>query len=182
MKIETERLLLREMTDMDFSALYSIFSDSETMQHYPAPFDEARTKRWIAWNRANYKKYGFGLWAVVLNQTDELIGDCGITMQMIDGELLPEIGYHIHKSCWRKGYASEAARAVRDWAFENTTHPALYSYMKYTNQASYRTAMAIGMRKIKEYPDEKNDISLAYAITREEWELLRKNPPDSTKF
>ena len=48
----------------------------------------------------------------------EMIGDCGITIQNIDGELLPEIGYHIHKKYWRKGLGSEAARAVRDWAFE----------------------------------------------------------------
>lgn len=45
----------------------------------------------------------------------KLIGDCGITIQNIDGELLPEIGYHIHKDFWRQGFATEAATAVRDW-------------------------------------------------------------------
>lgn len=103
--IETERLLLREMTDGDFDALHEIFSDSETMQHYPAPFDAERTRRWIAWNQDNYQRSGFGLWAVVLKESGELIGDCGITMQNIDGEMLPEIGYHIHKKFWRKGSA-----------------------------------------------------------------------------
>ena len=44
--IETERLLLREYTPDDFNALYEIVSDPETMAHYPAPFDEARTRRW----------------------------------------------------------------------------------------------------------------------------------------
>ena len=48
--IETERLLLREYTIDDFDALYEIMSDAETMQHYPAPFDETRTRRWIEWN------------------------------------------------------------------------------------------------------------------------------------
>ena len=95
--IETKRLLLREYTMDDFDALYEIMSDSETMQHYPAPFDEARTRRWIEWNLENYAQYGFGLWAVVLKETDEFIGDCGITIQNIDGDMLPEIGYHIHK-------------------------------------------------------------------------------------
>lgn len=175
MIIETARLILREYTLRDFDALYEIMSDPETMQHYPKPFDEERTENWIEWNLKNYKEYGFGLWAVVLKETSEFIGDCGITIQNIDGEYLPEIGYHIHKKYWRRGFGSEAAKAVRDWAFENTEYDCLYSYMKYTNIGSYSTAAANGMKKIKEYPDEKNGISYAYAITRGEWEELKNN-------
>ena len=172
--IETERLLLRAYTMDDFNALYEIMSDPETMQHYPAPFDEERTRRWIAWNLENYAQYGFGLWAVVLKESGTFIGDCGITIQNIDGEMLPEIGYHIHKNYWRRGFAKEAARAVRDWVFTNTVYDTIYSYMKYTNVGSYSTALANGMKKVKEYPDPKNTISYAYAITREEWEKMRE--------
>ena len=170
--IETNRLILREYTLDDFDNLYEIVSDPETMRHYPKPFDEERTRGWIEWNLENYKNYGFGLWAVTLKKTGEFIGDCGISIQNIDGELLPEIGYHIHKKYWRRGFGSEAARAVRDWAFENTDYNCIYSYMKYTNVVSYSTAIANGMRKVKEYQDEKNKISYAYAITRDEWKLL----------
>ena len=173
MIIETKRLILREYTLDDFNALFEIVSDPETMQHYPAPFDEQRTQAWIAWNLENYKKYGFGLWAVVLKESGEFIGDCGITMQNIDNEILPEIGCHIHKKYWRRGFAKEASRAVRDWAFQNTQYNKIYSYMKYTNVASYSTAIANGMKKVKEYPDEKNGISYAYAIEREECEKLK---------
>ena len=173
MVIKTENLLLREFTHEDFPALFEIFSDPETMRHYPKPFDENRTKDWIEWNLQNYEEYGFGLWAVVLRETDEFIGDCGLTIQNIDGESLPEIGYHIQKNHWRKGFGSEAASEVRDWAFMNTEYDCLYSYMKYTNIGSCSTAIAIGMRKVKEYPDEKNGISYAYAIKREEWEKLK---------
>ena len=173
--IETPRLLLRNYTLDDFPALYEIMSDPETMQHYPAPFDEEKTRNWITWNLDNYEKYGFGLWAVVLKETGEFIGDCGITLQNIDGEILPEIGYHIHKKYWRRGFAKEAARAVRDWGFRNTQYDIFYSYMKYTNIGSWSTALANGMKKVKEYPDPKNTISYAYAITREEWEKLQQN-------
>ncbi|MGN0812123.1 MAG: GNAT family N-acetyltransferase [Candidatus Coproplasma sp.] len=173
MIIETERLLLREFILDDFDALYEIMSDKETMQHYSKSFDEQRVKWWIEWNLLNYKKYGFGLWAVILKETGELIGDCGLTIQSIDGVLLPEIGYHIHKKDWQKGYGSEAAKAVRDWAFTHTDYDCLYSYMKHTNVASYSTAQAIGMKKVKEYPDVNNGISYAYAITRQEWEGLK---------
>lgn len=170
--VETERLILREYTMDDFEALFEIMSDEETMQHYPAPFDKEKTKSWITWNLDNYKKYGFGLWAVVLKATNEFIGDCGITIQYIDGEMLPEIGYHINKKHWRNGYAKEAARAVRDWAFTHTEYPVIYSYMKYTNIGSFSTAIANGMKKVKEYPDPKNHISYAYAIRRQEWESI----------
>jgi len=173
--IETGRLILREYSYDDFNNLFEIMSDAETMKHYPDPFDEKRTKGWIEWNIKNYKEYGFGLWAVVLKETGKFIGDCGITIQDIDGTFLPEIGYHIHKKYWRKGFGSEAARAVRDWAFQNTQYDCLYSYMKYTNIGSYSTAVSIGMKKVKEYPDEKNGISYAYAITREEWIALKEN-------
>lgn len=171
--IETERLILREFVRQDFDALYEILSDPETMRHYPKPFDEAKVRSWIEWNLQNYKEYGFGLWAVTRKETGEFIGDCGVTIQDIDGEQLPEIGYHIHKRYWRRGFGSEAARAVRDWAFQNTEYDCLYSYTKYTNIASSSTAIANGMKKVKEYPSVNDGISYVYAITREEWEKLK---------
>lgn len=173
MTIETKRLLLREYTMDDFDALCEILSDQETMQHYPAPFTAEKCRNWIEWNLENYRKNSFGPWAVVLKETGEFIGDCGLSLQNIDGQTLPEIGYHIHKKYWRRGFGKEAARAARDWAFQNTDYDVLYSYMKYTNVGSYFTAIANGMKKVKEYPDPKNTISYAYAITRAEWEQLR---------
>ena len=172
--IETERLRLREYTWEDFEALYAILSDPITMQHYPRPYDEAGTCRWIQWNLDNYREYGFGLWAIELKETGAFIGDCGITMQNIDGTLLPEIGYHIHRSYWHRGYGSEGAKAVRDWAFTHRDFSKLYSYMKYTNIASQATAAAAGLKKIKEYPDPEDKILHVYAISREEWNGLRK--------
>ena len=171
--LETERLVLREYTMEDFGALYAILSDPETMQHYPKPYDKVGTERWINWNLKNYREYGFGLWAMELKDTGEFIGDCGITMQPIDGEQLPEIGYHIHKAYWRQGYGKEAAKAVRDWAFTHTEYNCLYSSMKYTNVGSYSTAAAAGLKKIKEYPDPEDEILYVYAITREEWNQIR---------
>lgn len=166
--LETERLLLREYTMDDFDALYEILSDAETMQHYPAPFDKAKTKRWIEWNLENYAQYGFGLWAVILKETGEFIGDCGITIQNIDGENLPEIGFHINKKYWRQGYAKEAATAVKDWSFENTKYSSLYSYCKYTNIASYKTAEAIGMHFEKEYSNQADGMTHVSVIHKTE--------------
>ena len=117
--INTDRLFLREMTPDDGRALFQVLGDPETMWHYPYTFDGQHVKDWIERNMNRYRKDGFGLWAVCLNDTGEMIGDCGLTLQSINGKLLPEIGYHIHRDCQRKGYAKEAAKAVRDWAFRN---------------------------------------------------------------
>lgn len=170
MIIETPRLILREMTDDDFAALHAILSDPETMQHYPKPYDEAGVRRWINWCRDSYAKHGFGLWAVTLKETGEFIGDCGISMQPIKGQWLPEIGYHIRKDHWRRGYASEAAAACISLAFERFGFPAVYSYMKATNVASYSTALKNGMTFVAEYDDPVNTRTRVYAIDRDAWE------------
>ncbi len=167
--LETERLFLREMNEDDHVALYRVLADPESTRHYPYAFDEERVRGWIERNMDRYRVNGFGLWAVCLKETGELIGDCGLTLQSINGKLLPEIGYHIRGDLRRRGYAREAAKAVRDWAFRNTDHPALYSYCKYTNEPSIRTAGSIGMHFFCEYPDEANGTTHVSVISREDW-------------
>ena len=83
--------------------------------------------------------------------------------------MLPEIGYHIRADQQRKGYAKEAAAAVRDWAFTNTDYPALYSYCKHTNVGSYKTAESMGMHFEKEYPDSDNEITHVSVLFRREF-------------
>ncbi len=167
--LETERLFLREMNMSDYDALYRVLADPVIMGHYPYAFDESRVRGWIERNMNRYRENGFGLWAVCLKETGEMIGDCGLTLQNINGKMLPEIGYHIRRDCQRRGYAGEAAKAVRDWAFRNTDYPALYSYCKYTNVPSIKTAEAVGMRFDCEYPDEANGTTHVSVITKQDW-------------
>ncbi|MBR6029371.1 MAG: GNAT family N-acetyltransferase [Clostridia bacterium] len=172
--LETQRLLLREMEEADCAALHAVLGDETIMRHYPSAFDEKRVREWIQRNRERYRELGFGLWAVCLKDGG-VIGDCGLTLQRIDGETLPEIGYHIRRDCQRLGYAKEGAAAVRDWAFEHTDFPAVYAYCKYTNLPSRRTAEAIGMRLVKEYPDEINGVTCVFALAREAWDSMKRN-------
>ncbi|MBE5805051.1 MAG: GNAT family N-acetyltransferase [Clostridiales bacterium] len=169
MIIETERLLLRDMTQEDYDSLHAILTDAETMRHYPNPYDDAGVQRWMDWTLNNYRKHGFGLWAVTLKETGEFIGDCGITMQPIHGEWLPEIGYHFNKKHWRQGYASEAAAACIRVAFRQFGFPAVYSYMTSGNEASWRTAMKCGMTFVEEYQDDDETLRV-YRIDTESWE------------
>jgi RimJ/RimL family protein N-acetyltransferase len=166
--MQTERLFLREMNNDDFDALYCVLADKDIMRHYSYIFDETRVRKWIETNTERYRVFGFGLWAVCLKDTGEMIGDCGLTMQNINSFIRPEIGYHIRADQQHKGYAKEAAAAVRDWAFSNTQYPALYSYCKYTNIGSFKTAEAIGMHFEKEYPDPDNEITHVSVIYRDE--------------
>jgi len=168
--IETSRLILREMKMDDFDALFAVLSDSDIMQHYPYSFDEKRVRGWIERNIERYKTFGFGLWAVCLKETGEMIGDCGLTMQMIGDTIKPEIGYHIRKDCQRKGYAKEAASAVRDWTFTNTPFNEIYSYMKYTNEPSAKSALSWGCHQVDEFKDDVNEITKVFMITKEEWQ------------
>ena len=169
MIIETERLILREMQPGDFDALYRVLADSDIMRHYPYTFDEKRVRGWIERNMERYRIFGFGLWAVCLKESGEVIGDCGLTMQNIGGVIKPEIGYHIRADKQRMGYAKEAAKAVCDWAFENTPFCEIYSYMKYSNEPSAKTAAAYGCRLADEFPDEENGITRVFMITKEDW-------------
>ena len=174
MIIETERLFLREMKENDFDALYEVLAVSDIMRHYPYTFDESRVRNWIQRNIERYRIFGFGLWAVCLKETGEMIGDCGLTMQLIDGEIKPEIGYHIRADKQRNGYAKEAAIAVRDWTFNNTPFQIVYSYMKYTNEPSVKTAISYGCKQVGEYKDDENEITKVFAISREQWLISKR--------
>ena len=173
MILETERLLLREMTEDDFEALSAVLGDPVNMKHYPYIFDEERVRNWISRNTERYRTFGFGLWAVCLKETGEMIGDCGLTMQNINNVIRPEIGYHIRADRQRKGYAREAAEAVRDWTFRTLPFNEIYSYMTSGNGPSQMTAVSWGCHLVDEYEDEGVPHRV-FRITRDEWEALMK--------
>ena len=166
-QIETERLFLREMVEDDFEALRRVLGDRDIMRHYPYEFDDARIRNWITRNRERYSIFGFGLWAVCRKDTGEMIGDCGLTMQIIDGQIRPEIGYHIRRDHQRQGLAKEAACAVRDWTWQNTPFRAIYSYMKAENIPSIRTAMAYGCEYAGEFLDDEGEMTKIFLLRRD---------------
>lgn len=166
--IQTQRLFLRELTQDDREALFAVLGDAHNMRYYPYLFDEERVQNWIDRNLERYRTLGFGLWAVCLKQSGELIRDCGLTMQQIDGSIRPEIGYHIRRDMQKRGYAKEAAIAVRDWTFCNTPFGQVYSYMKAENEASAATARAYGCRYEHTYLDKDGEKTCVYVLNRED--------------
>ncbi len=148
--LETPRLTLREFTTQDADALALVVSDPETMRYYPAPCDSAGVERWIGRNRERYKNDGVGLWAMFLKSTAELIGDCGIIRQEVEGESLYEIGYHLRRDLRHQGLATEAAVACRNWGFANLKTDRLISLIRPENLSSCRVAERNGMTIWKE--------------------------------
>jgi len=148
--LQTPRLHLREFTPDDADALAQVLSDPETMRYYPAPYVRAGVEQWIARNRQRYRDDGVGLWAMQLTTSRELIGDCGIILQEVEGEHLYEIGYHLRRDFWGLGLATEAAIACRDWAFARLNTNRLISLIRPENLPSRRVAERVGMTLWKE--------------------------------
>jgi [ribosomal protein S5]-alanine N-acetyltransferase len=148
--LETPRLILREFSLDDVDALARVLSDPETMRFYPAPFDRAGVEEWIARNLRRCAKDGHGLWAMILKSTEELIGDCGLTIQDVEGKNEIEIGYHVRRDLWGHGFATEAARACRDFGFSHFHAKRPVSIIRPENLPSRRVAEKNGMNVWKE--------------------------------
>lgn len=100
---------------------------------------------------ARYQEYGFGLWAVILKETGEFVGQAGLTMQPCDGEEVLEIGYLFKKAHWHHGYATEAAQGCKRYAFDILHENKVHAIIKSDNMASQRVASNLGMAVIKEF-------------------------------
>jgi ribosomal-protein-alanine N-acetyltransferase len=163
-QLETERLILRPMTATDLDALYLIFTDPKVMAAFNHdPFTSEQMRAWLKRNLDHQNTYGYGLFSVILKKTGELIGDCGLEqMEELDAA---ELGYDFRSAFWNQGYATEAASAVRDYAFGVLRLPQLISLIRVGNLASRRVAEKVGM-------------TLAEEITRYEdryWKYSLKN-------
>lgn len=145
MILETERLYLREMNQGDFEALCKILQDDETMYAYEGAFSNEEVQEWLDRQISRYRKWGFGLWAVILKETDEMIGQCGLTMQPWKDREVLEIGYLFNRMHWHTGYAVEAAKACREYAFEILKAEEVCSIIRDTNTASQKVAQRNGM-------------------------------------
>lgn len=97
--------------------MLAVLGDPVAMQFYPAAFDRAGVGTWISRNQQRYIHDGFGLWAMVLKTSGEVIGDCGCVVQEVDGQKEIEVGYHVRRDLWGMGYATEAAKACVEYAF-----------------------------------------------------------------
>ncbi len=151
MILKTERLLLRELKQSDFEDLAEILQNPAVMYAYEHDFSDKDVQQWLDRQTERYRSYGFGLWALVLQDTGEMIGQAGLTMQSYKGSEVLEIGYLLKKNFWHYGYAREAAGGCKKYAFEHLDRDKVYSIINADNFASMRVAESIGMKKEDEF-------------------------------
>lgn len=149
--IETERLILRQMSMDDLDDLLCIFSDPLVMASFgEVLFDRQKMKQWIQRNINHQKEYGYGLFSVILKENGKLVGDCGLENLEVNGVPELEIGYDFLSSYWNRGLATEAAGAVRDYVFQKLDLQRVISLIRPDNLSSMRVAEKIGMKREKE--------------------------------
>ncbi len=145
--IETPRLLLRPMRPEDVDDLLTIFSDPKVMASFGGIlFDRAQMEQWVERNLEHQARHGYGLFSVIHKADQRLIGDCGLEHMELDGVPAAELGYDLRSDYWGRGLATEAAAAVRDYAFGVLGLARLVSLIRQGNLASRRVAEKIGMR------------------------------------
>ncbi|HEY6250097.1 MAG TPA: GNAT family N-acetyltransferase [Candidatus Angelobacter sp.] len=147
--LETERLRLRQFVVDDIEALEMVLGDAIAMEWYPAPFDRKGVEAWIRRNIDRYERDGYGLWAMVLKASGEMIGDCGCVMQEVEGRPQLEIGYHVRRDLWGNGYAAEAAGACMNYAFTRLGVERVISMIRPENRNSIRVAEKNGLTREK---------------------------------
>lgn len=144
--IETERLLLRTMTYLDVNAMLMVFTDPRVMASFGVhPFTQEQMESWVRRNLKHQERHGYGLFSVILKSEGKLIGNCGLEHMVLDGEDMIELGYDFASHYWNRGFATEAASAVRDYAFAILGLKRLVSLIQSHNMASRRVSEKIGM-------------------------------------
>jgi RimJ/RimL family protein N-acetyltransferase len=144
-RIETPRTFLREILGNDFDFLLRMMSDAEVMRYYPRPYTERDVRDFINRMRLRYREDGCGLWLVLDRESGEPLGRVGLLRQNVNGADEFEVGYMIHRPFWRRGFATEAATAVRDWAFSERRLPRVVSLIRPENLPSQGVATKLGM-------------------------------------
>ena len=149
-RLETKRLVLRPMLASDFDALYRIFTDAAVMASFGGDlFSREQMAGWLKRNLDHQAEFGYGLFSVLRRETGELIGDCGL--EVMEDMGAAELGYDFRSDVWNQGFATEAALAVRAYAFDVLQLPQLISLIRVGNGASRRVAEKLGMTLVEEF-------------------------------
>lgn len=149
MQLETERLILRRWQDADLEPFSAITANREVRRYYPSTLTQDETKSLIERIESHFEKEGFGLWALELKSTGQLIGYTGLQKPNIEAHFMPciEIGWQLCRKHWGKGYAPEAARKVLEDGFVRLALEEIVSFTAAVNQKSIRVMEKLGMQR-----------------------------------
>jgi ribosomal-protein-alanine N-acetyltransferase len=168
-ELTTARLRLRSFSDEDLDAFSALTANSHFMRFSGSgPIDREKTAALLERIMLRTRAGEPSQFAVIDRETQRLIGYCGFFLQVVDDIEEIEIGYRLHPDFWNRGYATEAARAVRDHAFGDLRLPRVISLIHPDNHASRRVAEKNGMA-LEKQTNFRGFPADVFALSRAEW-------------
>ena len=152
--LETDRLILRDLQESDLPALIALNQDPEVMQYFPKPYSQAESLRLYQGIQDEVKAYDYSLWTVEEKTSREFISLVGLhhsDLQIFAGKEAIEIGWRLRKEFWNCGYATEAAQACLDFAFQQAGLSEVYSFTSLLNLPSQKVMQKLSMEFVKEF-------------------------------
>ncbi len=174
--LETPRLITRFLTQDDVVAWMEYCNDPTATRFTSFPHKETASEMaqyWIYLSLKRYEENRLGLQALLDKETGAFIGQCGLLQQEVNGRQEIEVGYHLIRKYWGKGYATEAAQMFRDYGFENSVADSMISIIHPLNVQSQAVALRNGMKLVETNAIFREKEYYLFRITREEWEAIR---------
>lgn len=177
--LETDRLILRQLTADDIGLIVELDGDPEVKRYIDngAPVDLDDLNETMEWWLRYYVNFeGYGFWAAIEKSTSEFIGWFHYRPGEGAGPLEPELGYRLRRAAWGRGYATEGSRALIDKGFREFGVERVYAHTMAINIGSRRVMEKAGLLFVRrfdsEWPvripgDEEGDVE--YGLTRAEW-------------
>lgn len=173
---ESERLLFRKIQESDFNQWLEFFKDPRTSEHWIEEKEtpEIECAKWYKKQFWRYENDHGGMNALIEKQNGKLVGHCGLLVQVVDGTTELEIGYSLLPEFWNKGFASEAAKYCKGFAFKNDFTDSLISIISVTNKSSENVALKNGMSIDKTTIYNGNKVNI-FRIHKNEWRKMSAN-------
>ncbi len=147
--LRSERLLLRGWREEDLAPFASLNADPEVMAHFPSRMTRAESDAALERIAEGFRTHGFGLWAVEVRGGPSFIGFTGLGVPSFESHFTPcvEVGWRLARAHWGQGYATEAARAVIRFGFEQKGLEEIVSFTATTNTRSMAVMARLGMTR-----------------------------------
>lgn len=157
--IETERLILRELTPDDAEGMFELDSDPAVVKYlHKAPFTSiGQSREVIDFIIRQYKDYGIGRWAVIEKSSGEFVGWSGLKLATtpVNNHIgFYDIGYRLLKKFWDKGYATESAKAALVYGFDVLKADTIYGMCDVENTGSANVLQKIGLHYVENFEHE----------------------------
>lgn len=167
-------MITRKLKEADIPLWATFFEDNDAveflyLESLGLPSNEAIASHMILKQLERYNNKRYGLQVLVDKNTNEFIGLCGLLAQEVDQQEEIEVGYHIFKKHWGKGYATEAAKLFIDYAFQHELSDSIVSVIDIENHRSQRVAIKNGLKIAKQTKWLANEDVYIYSIHKNDW-------------